>query len=180
MSIIAALGVNCGGIIKYLQQDLTFTDNINYLSIIMNGNKSIIRFSADSKLGVNGTYPYVNVVPFDNNYDWQIDKIDSYINISYLGSPKIYLTGVSEGIIKDGKSFSDCRLIGSTFPTGENMNFLLFPKESPNTTSSLQPGSSSSSRNNLPLILGITIPLSVVLLVLIGYLVIRKMRKTRK
>ena len=109
-----------------------------------------------------------------SQYLWNIQNAGGYVNISSRQIPNVYLSVVSEGSIINGKVVSKCKLIASAIPTGTNMNLQLIPVGAPTQAPS------TSSSNNLPIILGVTIPIAVLLLAVGGYFLVRKVRKVKK
>jgi len=164
----------CGDNLLYLNNNGNLTknktvwtfskvDNYNHFQIVINPSKQL---TFTNKID-NNTYE-VGLSPLGTIF---LVTQNSDNTFTLNGNPildfrNIYLSKITKN------TTNTCSVVGTSEYTGVDMNFFIVPTSGPE--------SSSSGSSNLPIILGVTIPVGVILLGIITYIIVRKVRKCKK
>lgn len=183
MSVRYYVSTVCGSSKKYLVfTNLVETETPSQVEFVDNGNYTQIQFNANSILALgdrspdnnpsNGMFLTTSTLP---NIFWSVVKI---------GDGNVRLEGMDNNNTRWYVSFLQmgnmCRLIATKTPPKDKslMTLTLEPVQLP--TMSPSHSATSSSSSNLPIILGVSIPLGIILLAGISFLLYKKVKKGRK
>ena len=173
MSVRYYVSTVCGSSKKYLVfTNLVETETPSQVEFVDNGNYTQIQFNANSILALgdrspdnnpsNGMFLTTSTLP---NIFWSVVKI---------GDGNVRLEGMDNNNTRWYVSFLQmgnmCRLIATKTPPKDKslMTLTLEPVQLP--TMSPSHSATSSSSSNLPIILGVSIPLGIILLAGISFL----------